>query len=124
MTMAQHNLRTVIAFEVRRTLSKRRFWISTLIVPVAFGVVFALVALSNSSTDNSANAQKNAKFDFSYVDASGMIDPAIASKAGGTPTDDPAGAIAKVKAGDLDAFFSYPADPAKQAIRVYGQDKG
>ena len=122
--MAQHNLRTVVGFEVRRTLSKRRFWISTLIVPVAFAIVFALVALSNTSTDSSANAQKNAKFTFSYVDASGMVDPAIATKAGGTVTDDAAGAVAKVKSGDLDAFFSYPADPAKQAIRVYGQDEG
>ena len=31
--MARHNLRTVISFEVGRTLSRRWFWIVTLIVP-------------------------------------------------------------------------------------------
>ena len=45
--MAQHNLSTVISFEVVRTLTKRRFWISTLIVPVIGAIVIALIVLSN-----------------------------------------------------------------------------
>lgn len=48
--MAQHNLSTVISFEVVRTLTKRRFWISTLIVPIIGAIVIALVVLSNTST--------------------------------------------------------------------------
>ena len=82
--MARHNLRTVISFEVVRTLTKKRFWIATLIVPVALGVVGGLVALSSSATDSSVNSQKNAKFSFSYVDESGDVDPAIVTALGGT----------------------------------------
>ncbi|WP_394768299.1 ABC transporter permease [Lacisediminihabitans sp.] len=122
--MARHNLGTVVSFEVTRNLTKRRFWISTLIVPVIFGIVIALVVLSNTATDKSVNSQKNAKFTFSYSDASGYIDPAIVASFGGTPAADPTAAIADVKSGALDAYFAYPADPTKQTTKVYGVDEG
>jgi ABC-2 type transport system permease protein len=122
--MARHNLSTVISFEVTRTLSKRRFWIATLIVPVIFGIVIGLVTLSNSSTDATVNSQKSAKFTFSYTDASGQVNPTIVKAIGGTVASDPAAAIAAVKNGKLDAFFAYPADPAKQSTKVYGVDQG
>ena len=121
--MARHNLRTVIGFEFGRNLSKPRFWIITLVVPIALMVVFVLVLLSNTSTSAAADAQKNAHIRFSYLDQSGVVDDALAAKLGGTPTTDPTAAIAAVKAGTSQAFFDYPADPAKQSVKVYGQDK-
>jgi ABC-2 type transport system permease protein len=122
--VARHNLRVVVGFEVRRTLTTKRFWISTLVVPVAIGVVFAVIFLSNSSTDSSVTSQKNAKLAFSYSDLSGQVDHAIATQLGGTETSDPAAAIAEVKAGTLDAFFDYPSDPTKQPVKTYGIDNG
>ncbi|TXN32116.1 ABC transporter permease [Lacisediminihabitans profunda] len=122
--MARHNLGTVVSFEVTRNLTKRRFWISTLIVPVIFGIVIALVVLSNTATDKSVNSQKNAKLTFSYSDASGYIDPALVASFGGTLAADPKAAIAAVKSGALDAYFAYPADPTTQTTRVYGVDEG
>ncbi|HEY1531111.1 MAG TPA: ABC transporter permease [Galbitalea sp.] len=113
-----------MSFEIVRTLTKKRFWIATLIVPVALGVVGGLVALSSNATDNSVNSQKSAKFSFSYIDASGDVDPAIVTSIGGTKASSASQAIADVKAGKLDAFFDYPADPAKQHTRVYGTDEG
>lgn len=121
--MAQHNLRTVIGFEFGRNVAKPRFWIITLIVPVALMVVFALVVLSNSATDAAATAQKDAHITFEYRDQSGIIDPALAAKFGGTPSSDAAGSLAAVKAGTKQAFFDFPADPSKQSIQVYGLDK-
>jgi len=121
--MARHNLSTVVGFEFGRNLSKPRFWIITLVVPIALMVVFALVLLSNTSTSATADAQKTAHISFSYLDESGIIDDALASKLGGTPTTDAAAAIAAVKAGTSQAFFDYPADPAKHPVKVYGQDK-
>ena len=56
--MARHNLRTVIGFEFGRNLSKPRFWIITLVVPIALMVVFALVLLSNTSTNASGMPRK------------------------------------------------------------------
>lgn len=122
--MSQHNLRTVISFEVVRTLTKRRFWISTLIVPVIGAIVIALVVLSNTSTDNSVNSQKNAKLTFTYSDASGLVNPAVASAFGGTVTSDRKAAIAEVKSGKLHAYFDYPENPATQHTQVYGTDEG
>jgi len=121
--MARHNLSTVIGFEFGRNLSKPRFWIITLVVPIALMVVFALVLLSNSATSATTDAQKKAHISFSYLDESGVVNDAIAAKFGGTPTTDAAAAIAAVKAGTRQAFFDYPADPAKQPVKVYGQDK-
>lgn len=121
--MARHNLRTVIGFELGRNLSKPRFWIITLVIPIALMVLFALVLLSNTSTSATADAQKNAHISFSYRDRSGVVDAALAAELGGTPTADPAAAIAAVKAGRSQAFFDYPADPSQHAVKVYGQDR-
>jgi len=121
--MARHNLTSVIGFEFGRNLSKARFWIITLVVPIALMVVFALVLLSNTSTSATTDAQKNAHLHFSYLDRSGLVDDAMATQLGGVPSNDEAAAIAAVKAGTSQAFFDYPADPAKHAIKVYGQDK-
>ncbi|GAA4372969.1 ABC transporter permease [Paeniglutamicibacter cryotolerans] len=122
--MARHNLRTVIGFEVTRTLNKRRFWVTTLFVPVALIVVFLLIFLSNSSTSTTAAEQGNARFPFQYTDASGLINPGIVKNLGGTLASDEQAGIAAVKAGSIAAFFAYPADPTQQAIQVYGADQG
>ncbi|MEO7588099.1 MAG: ABC transporter permease [Arachnia sp.] len=122
--MAQHNLGTVIRFEVVRTLSKRRFWIATLLVPVLLVAVFMLVYLSNSASDKTEGAQKNAQFSFGYTDASGLVESGIVKQLGGKEVSDPAAGIAAVKSASVDAFFIYPKDPAKDAIKVYGVDKG
>jgi len=122
--MARHNLGTVVSFEVTRTLTKRGFWIATLIVPVIIGIVIGLVALSNSATDSSLDSQKNEKFSFSYSDESGYVDPAVVASFGGTKAASRQEAIAAVKAGVLDAYFDYGSDPTKQPTEVYGVDRG
>jgi ABC-2 type transport system permease protein len=122
--MARHNVSTVIRFEVLRTIGKRRFWITTLIVPVALIVVGLLVTTSSNATDASTEAQKSARLTFAYVDASGLVDPTIAAKAGGRRAASTAAGVAEVRHGRREAFFAYPADPAKQRIHVYGADVG
>lgn len=122
--MAQHNLGTVVSFEVTRTLRKKRFWISTLIVPVIFGIVIGLVVLSNTATNSSVNSQKNAKFSFTYSDASGYVNPAIVTALGGSKAVSGSEAIAAVKSGKLDAYFAYPANPIKEPTKVFGADQG
>jgi ABC-2 type transport system permease protein len=124
MALARHNLGTVIGFEFVRTIKKRGFAIATLAIPVLLIVVFALIYASNTSTHATADAQKNAKFSFSYTDASGIIPAAGAQAAGGTLASDPAAAIETVKNGTSEAYFAYPADPAKEPVKVYGADKG
>ena len=122
--MARHNLSTVVRFEFLRTISRRRFWIATLVVPVVLVIVSLLVSASNSSTDTSAQELKNARFTFAYTDASGLIDPTIAARAGGRVASSATSGIGAVRTGRLNAFFAYPEHPESETIRVYGTDKG
>ncbi|MFF1633996.1 ABC transporter permease [Leifsonia sp. NPDC058248] len=122
--MAQHNLGTVISFEFLRTITKRRFWAITLFIPIVMIGLITLIVASNVSTANSADAQKNARITFIYTDASGLVDPAVAEKLGGSLASGDAAGIAAVKNGDTEAFFVYPADPAKEPVQVYGADAG
>jgi ABC-2 type transport system permease protein len=122
--MAQHNLRTVIGFEITRTLGKKRFWLATLLVPLVVGIVIALVALGNSSASSTADAQSEAQLAFTYTDESGYIDPDLAAAFGGEAAADSDVAIDAVRAGESDAHFVYPADPATDTTQVYGIDKG
>jgi ABC-2 type transport system permease protein len=117
-------MRTVIRFEVRRALSKKRFWLLTLLLPIAIGIVLALVILGNSVASNNFGNQAEAEFSFTYSDASGFIDPAIASAMDGSATQDDARAIAAVRAGEQTAHFAYPVDPTTTPIEVYGVDRG
>lgn len=122
--MAQHNLNTVIGFEFFRTVKKKRFWIATLAIPILLAIVFALIIMSNESTSTTAENQKNAHLSFTYTDDSGLVTDTAATAYGGTKSTDSARAIADVKAGTADAYFAFPADPAKQPVRIYGTDKG
>jgi len=122
--MSRHHLSTVIGFEFFRTVKKKRFWITTLAIPAALAVVFALVIISNQSTSTTAAAQKNARFSFTYTDASGLVTDTVAAAYGGTRTADSARAIADVKAGSVSAYFVFPADPVTQPVHVYAADEG
>ena len=121
---ARHNLRTVVDFEFGRTMKKRGFWIATLSIPVVVAIVFALVYLSNSSTEANEDAQKTAAVSFTYTDGSGLIADEIASAMGGKKAADPDQAMQDVKKGLTEAYFAYPAEPATQPVKVYGADKG
>ena len=122
--MSRHNLNTVIGFEFFRTVKKRRFWVTTLAIPAALAIVFALVIISNQSTSATAAAQKNAHFSFAYTDQSGLVTDTLAAAFGGTGTTDSTQAIAEVKTGRVTAYFVFPADPVTQPVHVYAADKG
>ena len=122
--MAQHNLSTVVGFEFLRTVRKRGFWIAILAVPVVIAVIFALSFVSGTSMSDNEAAQAEAEIAFAYTDASGMIPDELAAGYGGQPAADPAAAIEQVKAGELDAYFAYPAEPAEEPIEVTGADRG
>ncbi len=122
--MSRHNLATVVSFEFRRTVTKRRFWIGTMIVPIMIAIVFGLSYFSSQATSNSLRAQKHASFTFTYVDASGLVNPAVVAKFGGHIAPSISDGIAAVKSGRVDAFFHYPAAPVTEPISVYGVDVG
>lgn len=122
--MGQHNLSTVVGFEFFRTIRKKGFWIATLAAPVVIAVIFALSFVSNTSINSSADAQDKTNLSFTYMDASGIITPEAAAAFGGTPADTPEAGVNAVKNKEKDAFFSYPADPTTEPIKVTGTDRG
>ena len=122
--MRHHNLRTVVGFEVHRTLTKRRFWITTLIVPIVLSIVFGLVYVSNKSVSSGLAAQRRATFTFEVADASGLVNYSVVRHFGGVPEKSVAAGIAQVRAGRIDAFFSFPRNPSTSTVRVYGKDVG
>lgn len=122
--MARHNLSTVIAFEFKRTVTKRSFWVVTLILPLLVFGLGALLISANVSSANTADQQKNARFDFLYSDASGLVSPNLAREYGGKLIESQSEGVEEVQIGGTPAYFDYPADPKTQAIKVYGADAG
>jgi ABC-2 type transport system permease protein len=122
--MAQHNLGTVVSFEFVRTVTKVRFWIGTLSVPVIMAIVFGMIFLSNTSTSTAAEAQKNAQFSITYLDDSGLITTGVAAAFGAVPVPSSDVGIREVQSGAVEAFFHFPAHPENTAVEVYGADKG
>ncbi|MHB1087372.1 MAG: ABC transporter permease [Acidimicrobiales bacterium] len=122
--MKRHNLRTVVTFEVRRTLNKRRFWIATLIVPVVMIAVFGLIQASSQSTQNSLAAQKKVTFSFAYSDASGYVNGPLITKLGGVRVASESKGIALVRSGRLDAYFEFPKNLLSQTVHVFAKDVG
>jgi len=120
--MAQSNIRTVVSFEVVRTLRTKVFWIGSLFGPVLLAVVIGVSALSGSSAASIGSTDQ--LFAFEWVDHSGLVDPSIAESLGGTEISDPSQGLADVKSGAVEAFFEYPADPSVDPIVVDAQDKG
>ena len=118
-----HNLRTVLIFEVVRTLKKPSFWAVTLGVPVLIVLISLLSALGGMQAGEAA-AGGGEKAPFTYTDASGLVDERIAAEEGGTLVPDSAAAVEKVRTGASPAHFDYPTEPAKQPIQVYSEDKG
>jgi len=121
--MAQSNIRTVVAFEVTRTLRTKVFWIGSLLGPIILAVAIGVSAMSSTSAANSM-ANLDQSFTFEWVDHSGLVDESLAQSAGGVKISDPAQGVADVKNGTVEAFFEYPADPTTGSILVSAQDKG
>ena len=121
--MARGNTGTVVSFEVSRTLRTRVFWVGALLGPIMLAVVIAIsVASSSSASDVGAPAGQTIAFE--WLDHSGLVDPAIATAAGGSAIADAAQGVADVRVGQIDAFFEYPADPTTAPILVASRDAG
>jgi ABC-2 type transport system permease protein len=118
-------LGTVIRFEFVRAIKKPSFWIGTLALPLLVVVVGVLVGFGNAAGANSVTTSTSVqKAPFAYVDHSGLVSETVAARWGGKPTSDAAAAIARVKAGTLDAFVEYPEHPATGTIEITAKDAG
>ncbi len=119
-----HNLKTVVSFEFFRTIKKPTFWISALSVPVMFAVIFSISFFSAARSDQAIEENNQEKFSFIVKDDSGLVPSTFVQQAGGSNITSKDAGIAEVKAGKVDAFFYYPADPSKEPVETYAKDVG
>ena len=122
--MTRHNLRTVVGFEFLRVVTKKWFWLAVLAIPLGMAAVFVVVIASGETTDRAAQAQSEARFTFTFTDESGLISDEVAVGYGGVRVRADPDAVGDVRAGAVDAHFTFPADPSTQPVKVYGADRG
>lgn len=122
--MKNSNVRTVVGFEVARTVKSKMFWIASFAVPLLIGAVYGISIASSMSGTQVIEDQAQSSFAFEYTDASGLISDSIATAAQGTKITDPTQGVEDVKSGKVDAFFAYPADPTKDPITISAADAG
>lgn len=116
--------RTVLGFEVARTLKKKSFWIGALAVPVLVVVIGLLQFLSAQSAQDTVESQAGQAFAWSYLDDSDLIVESIAQASGGTPVSDAAAGESQLRAGDVAAFVHYPVDLITEPVIVHGEHAG
>lgn len=119
-----HNLRTVMRFEIVRTLKKKSFWAIAIGFPLMFGAIFGIIFLSNQSTDTAAANLDKQKFSLEVTDNSGLIRSEVLSAVGITEVSDRATGRQHVTDGKVDAYIYYPSDVTKNKIEVYAKDVG
>lgn len=119
-----YNLSTVIRFEVVRTLKKKSFWIMALGFPIAIVAIFAIIYLSNTSTDQAIKDLQKQQFTIAVTDDSHLIKPAILTSIKATTYPSKQQGIDSVTSGRVDGYIYYPSDLAKSPIEVYGKDVG
>ncbi|HEV7951839.1 MAG TPA: ABC transporter permease [Candidatus Saccharimonadales bacterium] len=119
-----HNLKTVFAFEITRTLKKKTFWITALSFPIVIGLIFAVILFSNQATEQASLDTKNQRFSLAITDESKIIAPQLIDEINAQIIDRKQDGIAQVKSGKIDAYFYYPSDISKQQIEVYAKDVG
>lgn len=122
--MKGHNLGTVIAYEVRRTLSKPGIWIATLSVPLLMAFIFALSFAGGQAAADRESQSASERITFTWTDASGLISPQVATASGGTKSTNPDADRAAVEAGRAEAHIDYPADPESETIVIAARDRG
>ncbi|MDR3070072.1 MAG: ABC transporter permease [Propionibacteriaceae bacterium] len=122
--MGRHNLRTVISFEVKRTLTKPLFWVAALVVPVLAVAAMVLSTLSQESAREGAGNPELQDIAFVFTDESGLVSPEVATSMNGTKIADSQQGLADVKAGTVDAYFAFGADLLNEPVQIHGVDIG
>ena len=76
--MSAHNFSTVLSFELRRTLLRPIYWLTTLSVPALMAIIVALSFFSGSTAADRAQSAGD-RVSFQYVDASGIVAADVAT---------------------------------------------
>lgn len=119
-----HNLSTVVRFEIVRALKKPSFWMMALGFPVVMAIILGIVFMSNHATMDATDRLKDQQFRVAVTDSSGLILPQMLESIRAEAVDSRDQGIEKVRSGEIEAYFYYPQDLAKNSVEIYGKDVG
>ncbi|MCL2085645.1 ABC transporter permease [Candidatus Saccharibacteria bacterium] len=124
------NLKTVVKFEIMRTIKKRIFWITSLVLPILLSGGIILVSIGSSTSpiqdiDIEDDETRVAIMDESMILAipSDLTELQIPTSNGQTITweiaRDREATIDRVRTGDLDVFYFIPSDLVKEKVEIF-----
>lgn len=116
--------RQLVAFDVRRHLRRKSFWIASLTVPAFMILLGFLVQSSESAIRKSSDVSGLTSFAFHYADYSGLIDADLAMRVGGSIATDVDKAKEEVKIGKIQTLIVYPSDVARGKIQIFENNVG
>lgn len=116
--------RQLVAFDVKRHLRRKSFWVASLMVPAFMILLALLIQSSESAIRKSSEISGLTSFAFQYADESGLIDPELASRAGGRIATDVDKAKEEVKIGNIQTLIVYPNDVASGKIQITENNVG
>lgn len=123
-----HNLWTVTAFEIGRTLKKPSFWLATLSFPVLIIGLFALAFFSGNETRQATqelvNQQKDSSVERAIIDDSGIVSDDQLKQFNIKRLSDKQSGLEGVKNGTYEVFYYIPRDVAAAPYEVYGKELG
>lgn len=122
--MKRHNFKTVVKFEVLRSIKKITFWISALSFPILIGIIVGISMLSANMGKEASDSLREENFTSTYYDDSKIVDESVAESLGIEKIADKDFAIKEVKDGKKDMFVYLPSNLLKDKIEIYAKDVG
>ena len=119
-----HNFGVVYKFEVIRTMKRKSFWAMILLLPLLISVIFGVEFFAANQAQNSTDALAKEKFSIGLTDNSGAISPKIISQIGAKTLANKDDGLAAVKSGQLDAYFYFPKNLAKDQVQIFAKNVG
>ncbi len=113
-----HNFGTVYRFEMIRTMKKKMFWLSILIVPAIIFIIAGISVFSQKTSHDNIEAARNASYKIAIIDDSGLINKDDIAGTGAHLTRDLAGSERDLMSKKLDAVIHYPKNLSNMPVTI------
>ena len=118
------NLKTVMRFEILRTLKKQSFWLSILLPPIIIAIISGIMVFSNKASSDQLKQLASGSDRIVIIDQSGKVSKeAFQGEHAFAKATDKDNAISDVKHGRKDAVIFIPKQVGEQPVEVYAKDE-
>lgn len=124
MKDTRNNLKTVIIFEVYRSIRKKTFWLLILIVPIIIFALFLVIYYSNQTSHQASINNSKQNMTIGILDPGEYISSNIFKSSHIIKEPSIKQGISAVKHNKITAFIYYPVNLKTNTVMVYGIDVG